>query len=230
MARSGGIPWLVVDTARRLAESYDLYFAESVWHLKSGLEEPTPVGVFEARREMIEELPKRLFDALQLAAVMGDTFWLEGLRDLGVEDVEECIAELTERELIRATPNARYPGMTAFAFRSLIFREIVYTSIQDPDRLASMHRKVADWMRARIQGDIREVAELAHHVELARDEDWAALLFGQLGDSCRACGCFGLARECYQRALTNTVEEEDRQALEKRLNSVRNQTGRRTTK
>ena len=226
MRRSRGVPWLVVDTVCRLAESYGLYSDEGIWYLKDGLPDPEVASMFEARREMVEDLPERLARALQLAAVIGDVFWMEALDALGIEDAEECCAELTEREFIRTTTNSRYPGTRAYSFRSLLFREIVYDNIYDPDILAARHKEVADWMRDRFQGDIREVAELARHVELARDEDWAALLYGQLGDACRDAGCFGLARECYQRALTNTVMEEDRVALEERLSSVKAVTGR----
>ena len=226
MARSGGVPWLVADTTRELAESYDLYQAETKWYLKDGLPAPKQVSMIEARSLMVQELPLRLSRALQWAAVIGDIFWVDTLEALGVEDAAECCTVLTEKEFIRTVPNSRYPDTPAYAFRSLLFREIVYGNIMDTDDPARMHKGVADWMRQRFQGDIREVAELARHVELARDEDWAALLYGQLGDSCRDVGCFGIARECYQRALTNTLEQEDRVALEERLKSVKSTTGR----
>ncbi|MFT7625637.1 MAG: serine/threonine protein kinase, partial [Myxococcota bacterium] len=224
MSRSGGVPWLVVDTVRRLAETYEIYSADGGWYLKEDLPAVEQMSMFEARHEMVEDLPERLARVLQWAAVVGDVFWGEILESAGISDVAACCTELVERELIRTTSTSRYPEATAWSFRSLLFREIVYDSIHD--ELATMHKVVADWMRDRFQGDIREVAELARHVELARDEDWAALLYGQLGDACRDSGCFGLARECYQRALVNTVMDEDRVALEQRLESVKAVTGR----
>ncbi len=227
MQRSGGVPWLVVDTVRRLAETYDLYSADGAWYLKEGLPNVERLSMYSARRDMVEDLPDRLARVLQWAAVIGDVFWSEVLEAAGIPDIDACCQELIQREFIRTTTNSRYPDATAWAFRSLLFREIIYDSIDDPEQLAKMHKVVSDWMRDRFLGDIREVAELARHVELARDEDWAALLYGQLGDACRDSGCFGLARECYQRALTNTVLEEDRVALEERLDSVRPVTGRR---
>ena len=223
MARSAGIPWLVTDTIRRLAERFDLYSADGHWYLKDGLPPPIPITMYEARRQMVEELPDHLSDALRAASVIGDVFWSEALSAMGVESPDHCLAELTEREFIRAQPDTRYPNTHAYAFRSLLFREIVYDSIDDPAELARLHEGLADWIRDRFRNDVREVAELALHVELARDEAWAALLFGQLGDACRYSGCFGMARECYQRALTNTVEPEDRAALEQRLESVKGQ-------
>ena len=219
MKRSGGVPWLTVDTTRRLAERFDLYRDDEKWYLKD-LSEPERTSMYEARRELVGELPDRLASTLQWAAVMGDIAWEEALTDLGVAKAKECCRELMEHELLRNLPNSRYPGTTAHAFRSLLFREIVYDSIPG-EELPAMHKAVADWIRVRFQGDIREVAELARHVELARDEDWSALLYGQLGDACRDSGCFGMARECYLRALTNTIEAEDREALEIRLSAVK---------
>jgi hypothetical protein len=221
LKRSGGVPWLIVDTLRRLVESYDMYNVDGRWILKDELTEPTRTNMVDARRTMISELPDDLARALQSAAVIGDVFWSEALEPMGVKDPLKLCRELTAREFIRELPSSRYPDTHAFAFRSLLFREILYDNLQQDGDLPKYHLIVSDWIRARFLGDLREVAELARHVEMAHDETWAALLFGQQGDACRDVGCFGMARECYQRALINTIEEEDRVLLEARLASVK---------
>jgi hypothetical protein len=221
LERSSGVPWLIVETVRALVENFDIYNVDGRWILKEGLAEPTPLRMADARRSMLEQLPEDLSKALKAASIIGDHFWAETLEDMGVSDALAMCRELTDREFIRELSTSRYVDTHAFAFRSLLFREIVYDSLQEDEDLPKQHLVVADWIRARFLGDLREVAELARHVELAHDETWAALLFGQLGDACRDVGCFGMARECYQRALINTVEEEDRILLEKRLASVK---------
>jgi serine/threonine protein kinase len=221
MARSGGIPWIAVDTVRRLVEAGDLHLADGRWFLNHTAPEPKPTNMLQARRRQLDELPIDLADALRAAAVMGNTFWLEALQYVGVNDPEAVCSELVAREFFRELPYSRYPNTSAFAFRSALFREIVYDSILEPDELSRLHKRVADWMRQRYLGDIREVAELARHADLAHDESWAARLYLQLGDVCRECGCAGMARECYTRALTNTLDHGARDTLEKRLESVR---------
>ncbi|MEC8023154.1 MAG: protein kinase [Myxococcota bacterium] len=221
MARSGGIPWLAVDTVRRLVEDGDLHLADGRWFLNSSVARPEQTNMFEARQAQLDELPMDLADALRAAAVMGNTFWLEALESVGIADPESVCAELVSREFFRELPYSRYPETRAFAFRSALFREIVYDSIIDADETSRLHKHVSQWMRQRYMGDIREVAELARHAELAHDEDWAARLYLQLGDVCRDCGCAGMARECYTRALTNAVNDDDRTVLETRLQSVR---------
>ncbi|HIA02269.1 MAG TPA: hypothetical protein EYN06_06465 [Myxococcales bacterium] len=221
LQRSSGIPWLIVETVRGLVENFDMYNVDGRWILKEGLAEPSQLRMTDARRAMLDALPDDLAKALKTAAIIGDVFWVETLEHMEVTDALQLCLELTDREFFREVPVSRYADTRAFAFRSLLFREIVYDSLQEDEDLPKHHLKVADWIRARFLGDLREVAELAGHVELAHDETWAALLFGQLGDACRDVGCFGMARECYQRALINTIEEEDRVLLEKRLASVK---------
>ena len=221
MKRSGGIPWIAVDTVRRLVEAGDLHLADGRWFLNPTAPEPNPTNMLEARRTQLKELPADLADTLRAAAVMGNTFWLEALEYVGVNDPESVCGELVAREFFRELPYSRYPNTRAFAFRSALFREIVYDSILESNEVSRLHKRVADWMRQRYLGDIREVAELARHADLAHDEAWAARLYLQLGDVCRECGCAGMARECYTRALTNTGEKSAREALEKRLKSVR---------
>ena len=103
----------------------------------------------------------------------------------------------------------------------VVVREIVYDSIGDSDALSRLHKRISVWMRERYLGDIREVAELARHAELAHDEEWSGRLYLQLGDVCRECGCAGMARECYTRALANVVSAKDREVLERRLVSLK---------
>ena len=116
MARSGGTPWLVVDTVRRLAESYALYYSDGAWYLKDGQPIPPRESMLESRRAMVVDLPERLARVLEWAAVIGDVFWSEALVALGVPDVESCCAELMEREFIRSKPSSRYQGTHAYAF------------------------------------------------------------------------------------------------------------------
>jgi len=181
MTVSAGVPWLVGDCVRRLVTSGRLSRQAGRWQLADDPEPPAEITMLEARQQLLEELPSHLADAIRAAAVIGDRFWASALSALGIEDPEAVCAELAAREFIRADPRARYPDTLAYAFRSLLFREVVYESFVDPAERSRLHGLVAEWMRDRLRGDIREIAELAMHVEQAQDEAWAAFLFSQLG-------------------------------------------------
>jgi len=218
---TAGIPWHIADVIRRLAEEKNLLSVEGTWRLNESVLNTKPVSIYEARSRRIRELPPDEYDALRAAAVIGDVFWEEALGALGVSDPHACCSQLVEKEFIRALPSSRYPNTQAYAFRSLLFREIVYDNLRNHEKLAEWHSSVGAWIRERQHGDLREIAELAWHSELARDEDWASMLFANLGDICRDVGCYGLARDCYIRAMANTFDAEERTALETRIEEVR---------
>ena len=135
MARSGGIPWIAVDTVRRLVEAGDLHLADGRWFLNHTAPEPKPTNMLQARRRQLDELPIDLADALRAAAVMGNTFWLEALQYVGVNDPEAVCSELVAREFFR---ECRTRGIRIrvhrIPFRSI--SEIVYDSILEPDELS----------------------------------------------------------------------------------------------
>jgi hypothetical protein len=224
MTLSAGVPWLVSDGVRRLATSGALTQQAGRWQLDDALEPAFEVTMLEARQQLLGELPSHLADALRVAAVIGDRFWASALEALGVNDPEAVCTELAAREFIRVDPRSRYSDTQAYAFRSLLFREVVYESFTSTTERSVLHGRIAAWMGERLSGDIREVAELALHVEQAQDEAAATRLFSELGDVSRAVGCFGMARECYIRALANCFEPNGREAIEKRIQSVRQMT------
>jgi len=221
LAVTGGVPWLIVDAVKRMVASGSLVEISGRHVAQEGLPPAVPLTMDQARRRQLEELPPALYAGLTVAAVTGDTFWLETLEALDIEDAARVCRELEEREFIRALPFSRYPGTRAFAFRSVFFREIVYDAIADSERRPELHRRVAQWMTGRSRGDIREVAELGRHEERGGNDQAALGHYLRLGDIARACAATGIARECYRQALANARTKSDQEALEQRLESVR---------
>ncbi len=226
MEVSGGVPWLIIDTVKRLALTGHLRAVSGQCTF-----DPVAAGVatrtsmMAGRRRQLAELPVELAVALRVASAIGDTFWLEALDALGIAQSEQVCRALVERELVRELPTSRYPGTHAFAFRSALFREVVYDSIEDSDACRRLHDAIADWVRARFQSDICEVAELARHTELAQDEMWASHLYAQLGDVCHDHGFPGMARECWQRALEHATDDDDRARIGAQLDAIRGEKG-----
>jgi predicted ATPase len=221
LAVTGGIPWLIVDAVKRMVAAGSLVEVDGRHVVHEGLPPPVPLTMDQARRRQLDELPPALYAGLTIAAVAGDTFWLEMLEALDVADAARVCRELEEREFIRALPFSRYPGTRAFAFRSVFFREIVYDALGDGARCAELHRRIAQWMTERFRGDIREVAELGRHEERGGNDQAALAHYQRLGDIARACAATGIARECYRLALANVRTKADQEALEQRMESVR---------
>ncbi|MBT9559310.1 MAG: protein kinase [Myxococcales bacterium] len=221
LAVTGGIPWLIVDAVKRMVAAGSLVEIDGRHVVHEGLPPAVPLTMDQARRRQLDELPPALYAGLTVAAVAGDTFWLETLDALDIVDAARVCRELEEREFIRALPFSRYPGTRAFAFRSVFFREIVYDALADGARCAELHRRIAEWMTERFRGDIREVAELGRHEERGGNDQAALAHYQRLGDIARACAASGIARECYRLALANVRTKADQEALEQRMESVR---------
>lgn len=222
---SGGVPWLIVECIKRMVANGELIDLGGRFVLREGLPPAFPMTMLHARRQQLEGLPPPLVQALRVASAVGDTFWVEALETLGVPDAAALCDALVERELIRAMPHSRYRGTRAYTFRSSLFREVVYEAHNQ--NLEDLHRRIAAWLSDRWTHagrgavDVTEVAELARHYEIARDEERACHYFTRLGATAEAVGSVGIARECYLRALSSAPDAAARTAVEERLESNR---------
>jgi predicted ATPase len=111
---------------------------------------------------------------LEDAAVIGKVFWrgaLEAVGGRGPREVDEGLAELTRRELIRPARRSSVAGQTEHAFWHLVIRDAVLEHM-DPARRAAAHLAAADWLST-VAGDrFGDHAEiLAHHTERASRAD-----------------------------------------------------------
>jgi class 3 adenylate cyclase/tetratricopeptide (TPR) repeat protein len=120
----------------------------------------------------IDDLPPKERRVLQVASVIGTTFWKNVLSDLlrDDQDLESSILGLERAELI--VDRGGVPGLgIEYAFRSALIRDAAYDSILSAQR-ASYHRRVADHL-AQLFGEeslARYYGVIAYHYRLASEQ------------------------------------------------------------
>jgi len=209
--RAGGNPFFTEELVRLLQED------------RSGDEEGLPA--FAALPGSLQALLTARLDALDArqksvlsdAAVVGQVFWPSALAAIGgtsMETVSESLRSLTERELVRPSPETGSGEETRFAFWHALTRDAAYAQLPRTVR-AQKHAATGRWLEAQARDETGELTEsIAHHYATAFDlcqearcEELAQGLRGpamgalmRAGD--RALGLdVGAAKRHYERAL-----------------------------
>src|SRR5439155_316846 len=115
-----------------------LFFAARRFIECVGLAQPT-VFVFEdihwARSSeiaLLEYLAQHVRDSpvMLSAAVIGKTFWRGVLQAAGgVEDIDETLAVLEARDLVRRDPSTQLSADPQFTFKHMLIREVAYSIV-----------------------------------------------------------------------------------------------------
>ena len=127
------------------------------------------LGVIAARVDLLDAASR---EALRRCSVVGRNFWPAAV---GVE--EAAIDSLTRTGLVTESPGSEMAGMREFAFKHVLTRDVVYSTLPRPER-RELHRHVADWIQKATPDRDVEAAELAayHYGEaLGYGEDDAAV-------------------------------------------------------
>ena len=149
------------------------FFAEEIAHAigdgELGREPQTmPDTVQSAIAARLDALTAREKLVLQRAAVLGDRFRVEGLRELADEPPEPALAELERRALVEPLAGDE-PGL--YGFRHQLIREVAYTSLTRAERVR-LHRVAADGVRGRAGERHAELSEvIAFHLACAAGLD-----------------------------------------------------------
>ena len=179
---------------------------------------PLPETVQAVLAARLDTLPSAHKALLGDAAVIGETFWRDGVAALsgrGAAEVDEVMADLIARELVRPVDKPSTESETEYLFWHALVRDVAYGELPRRARLAK-HAAVAAWLEAESGARVDERAELlAHHYStalgLARatgDDDAAASLVGP------TIGSLGRAGERALRLDVPAAERHLTQALE----------------
>ncbi len=162
VARAAGNPLYAEEYARMLSENPD----------EAGLPVPESVqAIISARLDALDPSAKAV---LQDAAVVGRAFWpgaLAAMGEQGREELDQRLAELQRRELVRPLPRSSIADEDQYAFWHVLVRDVAYGQIPR-SRRAEKHQLAAEWI-ASLAPDRADLAEmLAHHyvsaIEFAR--------------------------------------------------------------
>ena len=180
--KAEGNPFFLEEILRGLVDTNRLRVEGGLLRASNGLGDldipDTVQAMILARIDLLAPDAKR---ALQLAAVIGRTFWRGALERL-VEraDLDEILSVLVRRGLIRERLTSSVGGEVEYTFRHVLIQEVAYDSVPRSER-ARAHAAAAHWIEATSGARREELAELlAHHYVTAHgilDEDelrWAA--------------------------------------------------------
>jgi class 3 adenylate cyclase/tetratricopeptide (TPR) repeat protein len=134
-----------------------------------GEREALPVTVREAIASRIDALPAEARAALLSAAVIGKSFWSGVLRAVTGGDVDDALAVLEARDLVRREATSQLAGDAEFTFKHMLIREVAYSTVPRATR-RERHEAVARYVEETIEGSSDTLAwVLAHHWEQAGD-------------------------------------------------------------
>lgn len=203
--RAEGNPFFVEEIVRMLIDQQVLVKAEERWQISPQSEEAlgdlaspatppedtlinvhyqlplripdTIQGVLAARVDLLGLVEKQV---LQVASIIGRTFWVSAVLELAdgltTEEVAQTLRRLQQRDLLEEGM-LRTEGPLAyeerFSFKHILIRDVIYNNIPRVRR-SQKHARFALWLESRLAGRLEDVVELlAYHYRQALS-NWSA--------------------------------------------------------
>jgi len=171
-ARGGGNPFYMEELVKMLVDQGAIATASEHWtldpeRLRTLHVPPTLTGVLQAR---LDGLPAPERRALQLASVIGMTFWDAALVHVDPAAPAQLPA-LRMRALVEAkqASEAEAHGIREYAFGHQILHQVTYDTVLRRVKRAA-HARAADWLARHVDLlGTRLLAAAAEHFELAGD-------------------------------------------------------------
>ncbi len=229
----------IVDRIVRRAGGNAFFLEELVRAVSRGNADALPETVLATVQARLEALPSDPRRVLRGASVFGQRFTRAGVvvllgRDTTF-DVELCLADLVQQEILVPRGTARGAAEPAYAFRHAVVQEAAYAMLTEEDRQLG-HRLAAEWLETAGESDPVVLAEHLERGRLARRAVpwWTRAAQQALGGNdldqvvdcvARAVACLArgealgqlavIAAEAYLwRGETQGAEHEARQAVE----------------
>jgi tetratricopeptide (TPR) repeat protein len=218
---TGGNPFFMEELVRVMIANGTIQSEEERWTIdeERAEEAELPVSVEEAVHARISSLSPAERDVLEKAAALGSVFWLEALicfsrlqrevaekADLWLADVEhqtirEILDELRERDFILEIPDSSIPGVTEYAFKHNMERELISKMISG-GKMEQYHLFAAQWLETRLQDRSESQLEyVGQHYLQGGNHRRAAFCFVHAGDKARARYANEQAATYYKRGL-----------------------------
>lgn len=118
------------------------------------------LALFQARLDELTMSARRI---VQVAAVIGQTFWDSAvLRLVGLEDVQADLDALEGRGIIVQQEKSYFSGERQYSFRYSLYREVAYDMLTRQRREA-YHREFAAWLAEKVTTNPEYLSLLAEH-------------------------------------------------------------------
>lgn len=168
VTRAQGNPYFVEELIRSFTEDGTLIHDEQTgtWRVGRAMADirvPRNVqGVLAARLDRLPAEDKRV---VQLAAIVGRTFWQRLLTRITDQPVDTPLTRLEERQLVMRLTESQITDDWEWLFRHVLVQDVAYATVTKAVR-RSVHRRVAEWLEEHTgdQGELF-VPLIAHHYE-----------------------------------------------------------------
>jgi class 3 adenylate cyclase/tetratricopeptide (TPR) repeat protein len=166
LERAGGNPLYAGEFARMLADRGIVERRGQTMQVAAGADIPIPETVQAVIAARLDTLPAEQKALLYDAAVVGTVFWTGALAFMsGLDEhaVEQGLATVSRKELLRPVRGSSVKGESEYSFRHLLIRDVAYQQIPRAARVRK-HQTAAAWIE-RLAGDrVTDHADiLAHH-------------------------------------------------------------------
>jgi len=205
---AAGNPFFIEELIKMLIDEGVIDTDEDQWHLHleklKAIHVPhTLVGILQAR---IDRLSPQEKSALQVAAVIGRTFWDGILCELSGEPVEpeqiqSHLSALRQRGLIFQLERSSIAGNQEYLFKHALVRDATYDTVLLKHR-RTYHRQVAEWIEANAGERLEEhLALIAYHYAQGGSLDLAADWLIRAGKRAANLFSMGEAKLLFEQAL-----------------------------
>ncbi len=196
---TGGNPFYVEEVAQGLMDDGLVVWHEGEWHFPELADLRLPQSVRDAVLRRIEHLSQDTKNLLSQAAVLGQTFAFEALREMSSLtrwEVLEHLDAALERNLIQEVP-----GENMLRFRHTEIQYVLYESLGEIRR-RMLHRRAGEALEVCAQPEPEQIAKaLARHFEEAGEFERGARYALTAGRQAQATYANRTARLWYERAL-----------------------------
>jgi predicted ATPase/class 3 adenylate cyclase len=131
------------------------------------------MGVLQARLDDLDERARRV---VQIAAVIGQTFWGGCVSFLARFDAQAILSDLVARGLIEQNLESSLEGEDEFAFRHTLYREVAYEILTRANREV-YHQQAADWLMKRVANRPEYLGVLADHLARGKQREHALAMY-----------------------------------------------------
>ncbi len=171
-----------------------------------------PVTVRGAIAARIDAMPAEARSTLLSAAVIGKTFWRGLIEPVGgVDAVDDALAVLEARDLVRRDPSSQLSGDVQFTFKHMLIREVAYATVPRARR-RELHAAVARYVEESIPGETLSTI-LAYHWREAGEPARAIPHLLAAAESARRSWAQGAVVDLYSRALELADDEHLRREI-----------------
>lgn len=130
-------------------------------------------GVFQARLDDLPALARRV---VQIASVLGDTFWEGGVSAMSDMDMSAILEGLVRRRILVPIAESSWKGQREYRFRHTLYREVAYAMLTRADR-ETFHQRAADWLMQFVEERPENLGTLAEHLTLGQRRDQALAVY-----------------------------------------------------